>query len=63
VDEATVAAGPEAEVFVKTNLNGFSIHGSVKLADKIQAVVALTTTQGISFVGLAGLHHHSRIEN
>jgi hypothetical protein len=35
-------------------MNGFLIQ---KLADKIKAVLALTTTQGISFVGLAALHH------
>ncbi|KAJ5900402.1 uncharacterized protein N7473_004472 [Penicillium subrubescens] len=63
VDEATVAPAPESKVLVKINLNGFSIQGSVKLADKIKAVLSPTTTQGISFVGLAALHHHSRIGN
>jgi hypothetical protein len=63
VDEATVAPASEAKILVKINRNGFSVQGSVKLADKIQAVLALTTTQGISFVGLAALHRHSRIEN
>jgi hypothetical protein len=57
------APAPEAKVLVKINMNGFLIQGWVKLADKIKAVLALTTTQGISFVGLAVLHHHSRIEN